>query len=146
VRRTKLWLIVAVSCLLLSLGLVFILGQPDETERLLRRYGPVTYRYIDNSGPGPSGRDSIAFQTEFRCADPNRRDIDSEFAKLGWIELAYSARSALYHMPRTKQFSSASSSWREGRMHVRYSRPATSAERFLHRLKAAIGIEGSRAP
>jgi hypothetical protein len=145
-RRLRSFLLVMASCVRLSAGLVLSVGQPDETEQLLRRYGPVKHRYIDNSGPGPYELDSITFQTDFQCADRNRSDIDGELAKLRWTQLAYTARSALYHKPRSTQRFYAGSSWRDGRMHVTYSRPATSSERFLYRLKTAVGIGGSRAP
>jgi hypothetical protein len=78
--RARVWLAILTGCLLLSIGLVLLLEQPDEAVRILRRHGNVQSRYFQN----PKGPATSVFQTRVPGPRPEASGVYQDLVTAGW--------------------------------------------------------------
>jgi hypothetical protein len=133
-RRARVWLSVMAGCLLLSIAFVLFIGLPDETERIMRRHGPLTRRYRQN--------DYVELYTTVSGTIPERTAIYRELLRAGWT--GEGSRDHIdFNRPGLPEMHGLQMQEHAGRIYVIYDRFASPSELLVHQIKARFGIDDS---
>jgi hypothetical protein len=124
------------ACLLLATGVVLFSGPADEGEAIVRRYGRATKRYFPSDSVPPVDKIAIELDVEGQPAD---NGVYRDLVHLGWVRLPGASMAVLQPASRSSG-SRAVFPTLKGKVHVVYVRPANAGERFLYRLRSAVGI------
>jgi hypothetical protein len=122
------------ACLLLTIGLVLLVEQPDEVVRSMRRHGSLKTRYYTY----PSGPDKIAFAVIVPGATADATGVYRDLVSTGWRPQRHSNWVQLID-GRGKSVTFVDSY--KGTTPVGYVRDATAVERRIHALKELFDRE-----
>jgi hypothetical protein len=140
-RRARVWLVVGGGLTLLVLVLVAAANPTDATEQILHQYGPVSKFYWIVSGTGQA---QVTFEVRTPGGKAPTPGVYEDLVKEGWTKTGafpFSVRRA-DGAPGMVAISPPN----QRGVYLMYTRPARSDERFLHRIKAALGIDDTGDP
>jgi hypothetical protein len=137
-RRARVWLSLIVACLLLSAGFVLLFQPPDDTERLMRSYGPVKREYYED----PDGRgDVVSFKATVASTGLTGTSICRDLVKMGWTQSIASGDWVLLVTSGPTAANCSLHMTERGSVLVTYERKATAREQRAHPIRALVGMD-----